>query len=94
MMTIGAKDGVVVLCKTKHWTLHHSQHCQDLNRHASLMEVFEIRHHPCDQSTHCSKLAGLFAVVFLVNLLCFWAGTISGGIEVGWDGTHCKENPF
>jgi hypothetical protein len=29
------------------------------NPHASLMEVFEIRHCPCDQSTHCSKLMTL-----------------------------------
>jgi hypothetical protein len=42
--------------------------------------------HPEDQGAYHSELAGLYAIVLVVNCLCSWADIISGGIAVGCDG--------
>jgi len=37
--------------------------------------------HPEDKGACRSKLAGLFAVIFLVNLTCSWAGIAAGTVS-------------
>jgi hypothetical protein len=37
--------------------------------------------HPDDQSAYRSELAGLFAIVQIVNLLCSWANIVHGGCD-------------
>jgi hypothetical protein len=50
--------------------------------------------HPDDQGAYRSELAGLFAIVLLVNLLCSWAGITSGSIEIGCDGLSALSKAF
>ena len=50
--------------------------------------------HPDDQSAYRSELAGLFAIVLIVNLICSWADIQAGGIEVGCDGLSALNKAF
>ena len=50
--------------------------------------------YPDDQGAYRSKLAGLFAIVLLVNLLCSWAGITSDSIEVSCDGLSALNKAF
>jgi hypothetical protein len=50
--------------------------------------------HPDNQSAYHIELAGLFAIVWIVNLLCSWANIVHGGIEVGCDGLSALNKAF
>ena len=49
---------------------------------------------PKEQSAYCSKLAGLFAIVLIVNLICSWTDIQSGHIKVGCNGLLALNKTF
>jgi hypothetical protein len=60
----------------------------------SILGMNVVPGHPDDQRAYRSELAGLFAIVLLVNLLCSWAGILSGAIEIGCDGLSALSKSF
>jgi hypothetical protein len=50
---------------------------------SSILGLNIVPGHPDDQSAYHSELAGLFAIVRIVNLLCSWANKFSRHI-LGW----------
>jgi hypothetical protein len=60
----------------------------------SILGLNVVPGHPDDQSAYRSKLAGLFGIVMLDNLLSKWAGILSGTIEVGCDGLSALNKAF
>jgi hypothetical protein len=50
--------------------------------------------HPDDQGAYRSELAGLYAIILVVNCLCPWADITSGGIEVGCNGLSALNKAF
>jgi hypothetical protein len=60
----------------------------------SVLGMNVVPGHPEDQSACRSELAGLHAAVFLVNLLCSWAGISFGSIEIGCNGLSALSKAF
>ena len=50
--------------------------------------------HPDDPGAYRSALAGLFAIVLIVTLICSWANITSRGIEVGCKGLPALNKVF
>jgi hypothetical protein len=61
---------------------------------SSILGLNIVPVHPDNQSAYRSELAGLFAIVRIVNLLCSWANVVHGGIEVGCDGLSALNKAF
>jgi hypothetical protein len=59
-----------------------------------IVVVLAVPGMPDDQSSYCSKLAGLYGIVAMVQMICEHFGITSGAIKVGCDGQIALQKAF